>query len=135
MESVKGRVTGIGGIFVKCKDPEATVEWYRRHLAVPFDGYGASFPHREDADGYSVWGPFKADTDYMKPSTRDFMLNFRVDDLDAILARLKAAGVQQVDGIVDEPYGRFAWILDPDGIKVELWQQIGPAPQPSGGDA
>lgn len=139
MEPQKGKVIGIGGVFVKCKDPDATVAWYKKHLGIPFDGYGASFPFREgggaDAQGYSVWGPFKADTEYMKPSPKDFMINFRVDDLDAILKRLKAEGVQQVDDIVDEPYGRFAWIMDPDGIKIELWQQIGPPPPPPSGDA
>ncbi|WCL52703.1 VOC family protein [Gimibacter soli] len=139
MESQTGKVIGIGGVFVKCKDPDATVAWYKKYLGIPFDGYGASFPFREgastDAPGYSVWGPFKADTVYMKPSTKDFMINFRVDDLDAILTRLKAEGVQQVDEVVDEPYGRFAWIMDPDGIKIELWQQIGPPPPPPSGDA
>ena len=131
-DEVKGRVTGLGGVFIKCRDPEGVRDWYRRHLGVPCDAYGATFPFREDGApdrrGYTVWGPFKADTDYFAPSTRDFMINLRVDDLDAVLARLAADGIVPVGGIVDEPYGRFAWVIDPEGTKIELWQQIGEPP-------
>lgn len=134
MTSEKGRVTSLGGIFMKCKDRDSLVKWYREQLGFPYDGYGASFPFREDKQpdsrGYNVWGPFKEDTEYFNPSEKDFMMNLRVDDLDALLVKLEAAGIKQVGEKEEHEYGKFAWIIDPEGTKIELWEQLGPVPEP-----
>jgi predicted enzyme related to lactoylglutathione lyase len=117
------RVTGLGGIFFKARDPQALSAWYAQHLGLKVEEFGGTL-FRDDASlpGYLVWAPFKDDTTYFDPSTQPFMVNFRVDDLDALLAALRAAGVQ-VDARVDESeFGRFGWIMDPEGNRVELWQ-------------
>ncbi len=119
-------VTGLGGIFVKVADPDATRKWYRDMLGVGGD-YGAMFPFSADPDGYSLLSPFKADSDYFAPSQAGFMINLRVDDLDAMIGELEAKGVA-ILGRQDEDYGKFAWIMDPDGVKLELFEQIGSAP-------
>jgi catechol 2,3-dioxygenase-like lactoylglutathione lyase family enzyme len=120
-----GRVTGIGGIFFKVSDTKATADWYQRHLKIPAGDYGWNFAWK-DAEtgeaGLTVWSPFKAETDYFAPSDAGFMVNYRVEDLDGLLAELAAAGVEQVGAVQEESYGRFAWILDPDGNKIELWE-------------
>jgi len=122
------RVTGLGGIFYKVADTAATKAWYRDTLGVGGD-YGAMFPFKDDDPaGFALLSPFKADSDYFGPSDAPFMINLRVDDLDGLIADLAAKGVD-ILGRQDEDYGRFAWILDPDGIKVELWQQLGGAPE------
>jgi catechol 2,3-dioxygenase-like lactoylglutathione lyase family enzyme len=122
------RVTGLGGIFYKVADPKATQAWYQEHLGIGGD-WGATFRWADEGseDPYSLLSPFKQETDYMAPSTAGFMINLRVDDLDAMLSGLEAKGIE-VLGRQDEDYGNFAWILDCDGVKVELWQQKGPAP-------
>jgi catechol 2,3-dioxygenase-like lactoylglutathione lyase family enzyme len=121
------RVTGIGGVFFKAQDLEQTRAWYRDMLGIESE-WGATLPFAADsAEAYSVLSPFKGDTDYFAPSPHAVMLNLRVDDLDGILAHLAARGVAPL-GRQDEEYGRFAWVLDPNGIKIELWQQLGPAP-------
>ncbi len=122
------RVTGLGGIFYKVADPAATSAWYKENLGIGGE-WGAIFPWSAEAggDAYSLLSPFKQSTDYMEPSTAGFMINLRVDDLDGMIADLEAKGIA-ILGRQDEDYGNFAWILDPDGIKVELWQQKGPAP-------
>ena len=121
------RVTGLGGIFYKVADTAATQAWYRENLGVGGE-WGAMFPFKQDdSEGFSLFSPFKADSDYFAPSEAPFMINLRVDDLDGMVADLEAKGIA-VLGRQDEDYGRFAWILDPDGIKVELWQQLGGAP-------
>ncbi len=119
-----GHVTGIGGVFFKSKDPKALAAWYRDVLGVPVEPWGGALL-RYDAPGHpplAVWSPFPATTDYMAPSTATFMVNFAVDDLDAIAARLKAKGVALLGRNDKDPDGRFAWIVDPDGTKVELWE-------------
>jgi predicted enzyme related to lactoylglutathione lyase len=120
------KVSGIGGVFFKCKDPAKMREWYKSNLGVPADEYGASFSWREkdrpDSLGYTVWSPFDEKTDYFDPSDKPFMVNFRVDDLDGMLDQLRAAKVEIVGEVQEFEYGRFAWILDPDGNKVELWE-------------
>ena len=130
--SEQPRVRGFGGVFVKAADPAALAAWYRRHLGIGMQGWnGAQFFWTRADSGeraYSVWAAFPADTGYFGPSAKDFMLNLRVDDLDGMLADLKAKGIEPL-GRQDEDYGKFAWILDPDGLKVELWQQLGPAPE------
>jgi len=126
-----GRVLGVGGIFFKAADHEALVAWYEDKLGMKWSGYGFHFRHDDDSFGdqaFNLLTPFADDTSYFAPSTRDFIINLRVDDLDALLAKLAAKDVHPVDDVLDEPYGKFAWIVDPAGIKIELWQQKGPAP-------
>ena len=122
------RISGLGGIFYKVEDPERTRLWYQETLGIGGE-WGAHFRWADEpnTDPYSLASPFKSSTDYFDPSPAAFMINFRVDDLDAFLEELKGKGVE-VLGSQSEDYGKFAWILDCDGIKVELWEQAGPAP-------
>ncbi len=119
-----GHVTGVGGVFVKSKDPKALSDWYRDVLGLeikPWGGAKLSY----DAPGHPpvvVWSPFSEGSDQIAPSTREFMLNFAVDDMDAFIARLTSKGVAILKRDDTDPFGRFAWILDPDGTKIELWQ-------------
>lgn len=119
------RVTGIGGIFFKAKDPEALGAWYRDHLGFAPGPGGVVFEWRDkerpEEIGQTVWAPFKEDTTYFAPSKAPFMLNLRVEDLDATLAALAAEGVT-IDKREDSEYGRFAWIMDPEGNRLELWE-------------
>lgn len=123
---MKKRVTGIGGVFFKAKDPGALLDWYRKHLGIDTDEYGWSFKWEADnlPAPMTQLGVFSAETDYFTPSSQPFMINFRVEDLDELLRVLKAEGVT----IVGEPqvydYGKFGWILDPEGNKIELWQPL-----------
>jgi len=117
------RITGFGGIFFKSKDPKALAAWYRDTLGIVLEDYGAALL-RYDMPGHPqfvVWNPFSADTKYFAPSSREFMVNFAVDDLDGMVAALEAKGVT-ILGRQDESYGRFTWILDPEGTKIELWE-------------
>jgi predicted enzyme related to lactoylglutathione lyase len=116
------KVTGIGGIFFKSADPTTTRAWYAEHLGLPIDDYGATFPPDADPLAQTVWSPFKPDTDYFGPGPQDFMVNFRVDDLDALLAALAAKGIAEVGEPAIESYGKFAWIIDCDGRRIELWE-------------
>ncbi len=121
------RVTGLGGIFYKVADTAATQAWYQENLGVGGE-YGAMFPFKkDDPEGFTLLSPFKADSDYFAPSEQPFMINLRVDDLDGMIAELEPKGIA-ILGRQDEDYGRFAWILDPDGVKVELFQQLGGTP-------
>jgi predicted enzyme related to lactoylglutathione lyase len=121
------KVTGLGGVFYKVEDPEATARWYKETLGVGGE-WGAMFPFAAEPKGYSLLSPFKAASDYFAPSGAAFMINLRVDDLDGMIAQLEAKGIE-ILGRQDEDYGKFAWILDCDGVKVELWQQLGDAPE------
>ncbi len=121
------RVTGIGGMFFKAKDPKALMGWYHRHLGIVVETPGgASFRWREpdepEREGYTVWSAFPDDTTYFAPSAKPFMFNFRVADLDALLAELRAGGVPVEDRVEEYEYGRFGWIMDPEGNRVELWE-------------
>lgn len=124
--SEQKRVTGIGSIFFKCQDPAATREWYTRHLGFNTDQYGTSFEWRHTDNpqkkGYTVWSPFKSDTKYFEPSGKDFMMNLRVENLDWLLGELKNEGIEQIGETQVFEYGKFAYIMDPDGNKLELWQ-------------
>ena len=113
------RVTGIGGIFFKAKDPTRLKAWYREHLGVPMDEHGET---AFSAPGNFVFAPFPADTTYFEPSTAPFMFNFRVKDLEAMLAQLRAAGATVDAKVQQESYGKFGWVLDPEGNRVELWE-------------
>ena len=120
------RVTGIGGVFLKCKgDSAALAAWYHRHLGMPLDTWGGAilrWPDDKASDGgLTVWCVADADTKWFGPSESSFMVNYRVDDLDALLAQLRAANVAIVGGPESHENGKFAWILDPDGNKVELF--------------
>lgn len=120
------KVTGIGGIFFKSKDPDAIKKWYQDHLGLPVDPYGASFEWRREDDpskkGTTIWSPFKETTQYFEPSEKQFMINYRVENLEALVAELKTAGVTIVDEIQSYDYGKFVHILDPEGNKIELWE-------------
>jgi predicted enzyme related to lactoylglutathione lyase len=117
------RVLGIGGIFFKANDPLKLKDWYREHLGVPLDEQGfISFKTKTDPGPFTAWEPFEKDTRYFEPSTAPFMVNFRVKNLEAMLAQLRAAGAVVDDKIQDEPYGKFGWFMDPEGNRVELWQ-------------
>ena len=119
-----GHITGIGGIFVVSKNPKALAAWYRDVLGISLEPWGGA-KFRYDATGHppvAVWNAFREGSSYLAPSQREFMLDFAVDDLDAFLARLKAKGVTIIKRDDSGPTGKFAWILDPDGTKIELWQ-------------
>jgi catechol 2,3-dioxygenase-like lactoylglutathione lyase family enzyme len=115
------RITGLGGVFFKAKDPKALSAWYRDTLGIPIEDWGGALLNGDSGPPHVVWSPFSAATDHFKPSTREFMINFAVDDMDAFLATLTAKGVE-ILGRDDQTYGKFAWIMDPDGTKVEFWQ-------------
>lgn len=118
------RVIGMGGVFFKSKDPDALKQWYIDHLGAPATADpGISFPIADyPADGYAVFSPFKAETEYFQPSTRDYMFNLIVDDLVGVLKRVSDGGGTIVGEMEEYKFGKFGWILDPDGNKVELWQ-------------
>ncbi|GLQ52345.1 VOC family protein [Dyella flava] len=120
------RVTGIGGVFFKAKDPKALAEWYRVHLGLNVEKWGGvAFRWNEDnanGTGTTAWNPFKDDTTYFAPSTASFMINYRVEDLHALLAALKAEGCNVDDKVDESEFGKFGWVIDPEGNKVELWQ-------------
>ncbi len=118
------RVTGIGGIFFKAKDQACLLAWYEKHLGIKADPqYGTAFEWREKDDpqkeGMTAWSMFKQESKYFD---QPYMINYRVDDLDALLAQLQRDGVTILKGPDAEENGRFAWIMDPDGNKVELWE-------------
>jgi predicted enzyme related to lactoylglutathione lyase len=126
MKKDKGKVTGIGGVFFKSRDPKALKAWYAKSLGIPVDKYGHSFVWREDQNPekrcLTQWSPMEESTDYYAPSEHDFMINYRVEHLDTLLKHLKSEGAEQVGEVQDFDYGRFAWVLDPEGRKIELWE-------------
>ncbi len=119
-------ILGIGGIFIKCRDKDNTLEWYKTVLGIDMQPWGAQFNWADDPSEkpYSILGLFKRSTDYFDPSEAPFMLNLRVRDLDELLVKLRAKNVTIVGEPTAEEYGKFAWILDPEGNKIELFQQI-----------
>jgi predicted enzyme related to lactoylglutathione lyase len=121
------RVTGLGGIFFKSEDPEKLYAWYEKHLGIKREPEGAAvfrWRHEDDKErpGRTVWALFPKDTKYFEPSQASLMVNYRVDDLDTLLAVLREEGVEIDPKREDHGYGRFAWIMDPDGNRIELWQ-------------
>lgn len=133
------RVTGLGGVFFKSQDTKAQLQWYRDHLGIETADYGFSFLWRErevpEEVGYTVWAPFKDDTTYFAPSEKPFMINFRVADMDTLIPQLVAEGVQVVGEVVQEANGKFAWVMDPEGNKLELWEPVPSADDPYLGDS
>lgn len=125
---MKGRITGIGGVFFKSKDPKALKSWYSESFGLSMDEYGHSFTWRNDENPdeqcLTQWSPMAADTDYYAPSQAEFMINYRVEHLDELLRHLRSKGVEQVGDIQSFEYGRFAWVLDPEGRKIELWEPV-----------
>lgn len=120
------KVVGVGGIFFKAKDAKTLREWYQRVLGLQVEEWGGVVFAPEVAvkvpGAATVWSPFAANSNYFAPSEKDFMINLMVDDLDSILARCKEHGVEPVNPVVDDFNGRFAHVLDPEGLKIELWQ-------------
>ena len=122
----RGHIIGIGGVFFKSANRDQMREWYAKHLGLADKGQGAMLPWREQDDPQkehvTVWTVFPDSTKYFDPSPAPFMINYIVDDMDALLERLKQEGVKIDANRMDESYGRFAWIYDSDGNKIELWQ-------------
>src|SRR5689334_15228606 len=128
MSTPTERVTGIGGVFIRAKDPIVLTEWYQTNLGIDAkDGYFQflwSDDPQADKPGRTIWSLFPADTDYFGPTKPAFMINYRVANLDRMLAQLRANGVN-VEKVEDLEYGRFAWVTDPEGNRIELWQPPG----------
>jgi len=127
--SAPKRVTGIGGIFFKAKDPAAISAWYAKHLGFVLEQWGGSTFHWQEADdsakkGSTLWTPFKENTKYFHPSDKPFMINYRVANLAWLLEELKKEGIEPVGKMQSEPYGKFAHIMDPEGNKIELWEPL-----------
>jgi predicted enzyme related to lactoylglutathione lyase len=120
------KVTGIGGIFFKCKDPNIVREWYKTHLGLNTNPYGAVFEWRQGADpaqkGFTQWSPFNETTNYFEPSGKEFMINYRVENIEALVEQLKKEGVTITDEIESYDYGKFVHIVDVEGNKIELWE-------------
>ncbi len=120
------RVIGLGGIFFKSKDPGALREWYRKHLGIASEEWGAQFFPKQleeaNVDAYQVWSPFRETTTHFAPGEQPFMVNFIVEDLSGLLDQLRLEGVDVMKETEDTEFGKFGWILDPDGTKIELWQ-------------
>jgi predicted enzyme related to lactoylglutathione lyase len=117
------KVTGVGGIFFKAENPESLYAWYEKHLGIVRESYGVSFPWRSDADpegtGMTVWSIFSKKSEHFASS---FMINYRVDDLDGLFEALTAEGIEVKRE--ESEYGKFAWLFDPEGNKIELWQAV-----------
>jgi predicted enzyme related to lactoylglutathione lyase len=122
------KVTGIGGIFFKSKDPQKMNEWYQKHLGLNTNPYGASFEWFESEDSskkaQTQWTPFPENTNYFAPSEREFMINYRVENLEALVEELKKEGVTILDELASYDYGKFIHILDAEGNKIELWEPV-----------
>ena len=120
------RVTGIGGIFFKTKNPQQVKDWYKKHLGFDTDQYGTNFEWNQsdspDKKGFTQWSPFKDDTTYFAPSDQDYMINYRVENIELLVEELKKEGVTILDDIETYDYGKFVHIQDVEGKKIELWE-------------
>ncbi|MFC0513587.1 VOC family protein [Mucilaginibacter angelicae] len=120
------RVTGLGGIFFKAKDPAVLKAWYSKNLGIRINEYGANFEWHQGMDstkkGFTVWAPFKETTKYFQPSEKQFMINYRVEGLNQLLANMKTAGILPTDSVQKTSYGNFVHLMDPEGNKIELWE-------------
>lgn len=128
MEELEPKVTGIGGIFFRTRSPGETKEWYSKNLGLAIDKYGSTFEfrnaHRPEEINYLQWSPFEENTDYFDPSKKEFMINYRVQNLEGLIKKLRDRGVTIVDEIAEYEYGKFVHILDPEGNKLELWEPV-----------
>jgi len=126
------RVTGLGGVFFKCQNPNAMKEWYRKHLGIDSGEGGAMFKWRSEEDpakmGVTAWALFAESSTYFAPSTKQHMFNYRVENLQALIETLRNEGVQILGDIVEYDYGKFGWVLDPEGNKIELWEAVDDEP-------
>ena len=122
------RVTGIGGVFFKSKDPAKMKEWYARHLGIESGEYGGGFHWLEknnpEKEGFTAWSIFDQKSNYFEPSEEEFMFNYRVENLENLLEKLRSEGVQTIGEIETYSYGKFGWIMDPEGNKIELWEPV-----------
>ena len=122
------KVTGIGGIFFKSKDPKGIKNWYHKNLGLAVDAYGSMFESRDSANPekktYLQWSPFEEKTNYFEPSEKEFMINYRVENLERLVKELKENGVKICDKIESYDYGKFVHIMDPEGNKLELWEPV-----------
>ncbi len=122
------RVTGIGGIFFKAEDPEKMKKWYEKHLGIVSNEWGGLFRWRDfdnkEKECTTAWGPFTKDTNYFNPSEKEYMFNYRVENLTKLLDQLKKEGVEVIDKVEEYEYGKFGWIMDPEGRKIELWEPV-----------
>ncbi len=127
-QQTKGKVRAIGGVFFRSQDPSATRDWYAKHLGIQTDAYGSNFAWRHanapEKKGHTQWSPFAEDTQYFGDTSQQFMINYRVDDLEALLAHLRKADVTILGEIQEESYGKFIHIVDGDGRRVELWEPV-----------
>ena len=125
------RVIGIGGVFFKSKDPETLRAWYKKHLGIDSEKWGATFQWETDEtkaqgkDFQTAWNPFPENTTYYAPSEKPFMINYIVADLVALVEAFKTEGIELVGDLQDDGFGKFAWIMDPEGNKIELWEPAG----------
>lgn len=128
MKDTTPKVTGIGGIFFKTEDVKGIKEWYGKNLGLAINDYGSSFEfrnaHRPDEINYLEWSPFNSKTDYFEPSKKEFMINYRVQNIEGLVKKLKENGVTVLDSIEEYDYGKFVHIMDPDGNKLELWEPV-----------
>lgn len=127
-KDLKPKVTGVGGIFFFSDHPDQTKQWYAEHLGLEVNQWGSSFEfrnaHRPDEINYLQWSPFKSDSDYFEPSQNEFMVNYRVQNIEGLVKQLKAKGVEVIDSIQSFDYGKFVHIMDFDGRKIELWEPV-----------
>lgn len=128
MTKKKGKVTGLGGIFIKSENPKNLKSWYSENLGLDTDEYGHMFKWLKLEDpkkvGHTQWSIFDAKTDYLNPSKKDYMINFRVEYIESLVEQLKENGMELIGKIESFDYGKFAWVMDPDGNKVELWEPV-----------
>jgi len=128
MADTTPKVTGIGGIFFRTKDPDKTKNWYGENLGLAITEYGSSFEfrnaNRPDEINYLQWSPFDEKTDYFDPSKKEFMINYRVQNIEGLVRKLRENGVTIVDEIESYDYGKFVHIMDPEGNKIELWEPV-----------
>ena len=116
-------ILGLGGVFYTCNDVEAYRKWWVDHMGLDLEAWG-SFQWRSDGQAFTMMSPFKSDSDYLQPSQERFMINLRVDDVRTLIDRARKGGAKIVGDIEDSEYGIFGWFIDPEGIKIELWQEV-----------
>jgi predicted enzyme related to lactoylglutathione lyase len=128
MDNKEAKVTGVGGIFFRCNNPDKVKDWYQKNLGLETTQYGSSFEfrnaHRPEEINYLQWSPFQEDTKYFDPSKKEFMINYRVQHIEDLVKQLKANGVEVLDEIEEYDYGKFVHIMDLEGNKIELWEPV-----------